>query len=275
MSNTQTQTPATNESNGVDIAGVIIAFLLSPVVMMIALALALLAQGKHTADVFTYWSHVNTPWWLAYAFAAGVEVAVFLFVLHGHTGRSYLFALAAFATNVVYYAIGGANLLSAELLPVLLLSVLLPGVIVGYSHTIAEKPLQAAASAAAKPVKASAPVRWQFWRKPAESAPTPNDTIIAPQTPVALPVGTLGHSSDTQPPAEKPAQTAKRAPSAKPAKRAVGKTNEYGMTDAALAAMIGVQRQAIGAMRQRGTLTTRVAKELPHLELHTNGYNHE
>jgi hypothetical protein len=272
-SNTQTTTAANvdNERNDIDIAGAIIAFFLSPVVMMIALALALLAQGKHTADVFTYYSHDNTPWWLSYAFAAGVEVAVFLFVLHGHKGKSYMFAFAAFATNVVYYAIGGAALLTAELVPVLLLSALLPGVIVGYSHTIAEKPMQVGTQAQRSPAR-SWWHRVQFWRKPA-GTPVLNPTSnTATPAPVATPgeSGWRGEGVDVvEPPRTKPAKTHKQ-----PAPHTPGRTNEYGMTDTALADLLNVQRQAVGAMRNRGTLAARVARDLPELApVHTNGFN--
>lgn len=167
----------------------------SPVAMMVALMLALTAQGKHTADVFTFFSHPGTPQWLSYAFAAAVEVAVLLFVLNRHKHISYAFAVATFATNVVYYAIGGTALQSIALVPVVLLSALLPGVIVGYSHTIAEHTDVTPATNA--PAKARR-YRWQFWRKPAESPlespaelPTPNDTTPAP---IVAPVPAQRHS---------------------------------------------------------------------------------
>lgn len=269
-SNTQTTTAANvdNEHNDIDIAGAIIAFFLSPVVMMVALALALLAQGKHTADVFTYYSHDNTPWWLSYAFAAGVEVAVFLFVLHGHKGKSYTFAVAAFATNVVYYAIGGAALLTAELVPVFLLSALLPGVIVGYSHTIAEKPMQAGAQAhrgTSRPWLQ----RFTFWRKPAETSVSNPTSNTATPTPIATPGESGGHGEGADvvtPPQTRPAKAHKHT------QRTPGKTNEFGMTDTALAELLNVQRQAIGGMRKRGTLDKRIARDLPDLApVHVNG----
>lgn len=166
------QTTQNATQNKLSASDLVLAFFTSPLFMMAALGLALLAQGKHTADVFAFWSHRGTPEWLFYAFAGGVEIAVFIFVLHDHKRTSYAFAVGAFATNVVYYAIGGANLLSAELAPVLLLSVLLPGVIVGYSHTIAERPKTDAPAPAPPPAK----VRehwWQFWRpRPAVTAAT-------------------------------------------------------------------------------------------------------
>ena len=173
MAEQTTQNAAQNATQkGRSASDLVLAFFTSPLFMMAALGLALLAQGKHTADVFAFWSHRGTPEWLFYAFAGGVEIAVFIFVLHDHKRTSYAFAVGAFATNVVYYAIGGANLLSAELFPVLLLSVLLPGVIVGYSHTIAEKP-KITADAPAKPVKPREHW-WQFWRPRATASAVTN-----------------------------------------------------------------------------------------------------
>ena len=120
----------------------ILAALRSPGAMMLALVLALIAQGEHTAQVFAYFAHGgnNSAWLLSYAFACAVEVAVLLFVLRGHKLISYAFAGATFCTNLVYYWIGGVALLSVAVLPVLLLSALLPACIVGYSHIIAETP---------------------------------------------------------------------------------------------------------------------------------------
>ena len=165
----------------------------SPGAMMIALVLALVAQGEHTAQVFAFFAHNSNASALAYAFAAAVEVAVLLFVLKGHKHISYAFAIATFATNMVYYAIGGIDLLSVALFPVVLLSALLPGVIVGYSHTIAETP----ATVVVQPATQSAP-RWQFWRKPASATETGERATEAPQTPVALSGVILGHPGETE-----------------------------------------------------------------------------
>ncbi len=147
----------------------ILALLRSPGAMLLALVLALFAQGEHTAQVFANFSHrAGDTEPLAYAFAAAVEVAVLLFVMNGHKTISYIFAGATFATNLVYYAIGGIDLLSVAVLPVLLLSALLPGVIVGYSHTIA-------ATGVAPAAPAATPRRnwWQWWRKDAAPATQP------------------------------------------------------------------------------------------------------
>lgn len=289
MSNTQTRNTATNEHRDIDIASAIIAFFLSPVVMMVALALALLAQGKHTADVFTYYSHDNTPWWLSYAFAAGVEVAVFLFVLHGHKGKSYTFAFAAFATNVVYYAIGGAALLTAELVPVLLLSALLPGVIVGYSHTIAEKPMHVAT----QPQRSNTRPWWKrlaVWRNSPEYSPAvPSEATTAPQKKnnpkgSAVSTGTAplsatetpseGVSASARPleqTGEKLADSEPASPKPAPALRKVSNVT-VNATDTELAAQLGVTRQAVAGMRRRGTLAARIARDLPDLApVHVNG----
>ena len=109
-------------------------------------------------------------------------------------------------------------------------------------------------------------------KKPAESSTTSNSSTDAPSVDSGASCG-HGEGADAKMPvqpqaAESPKQTTKPAPTL----RKVGTTNEYGMTDAALAELLKVQRQAIGAMRKRGTLTTRVARDLPQLEpIHTNG----
>jgi hypothetical protein len=171
----------------------ILNWLRSPGMMLIALVLALFAQGEHTAQVFASFSHpVDGAQPLAYAFAGAVEVAVLLFVMNGHKTISYIFAAATFATNLVYYAIGGVNLLSVALLPVLLLSALLPGVIVGYSHTIAATGTTNAATA--QPAATQRRTRWQFWRKAAQPD-TPADVTALPSAAQAVAFAQV----DTQP----------------------------------------------------------------------------
>ena len=163
---------------------------------MIALVLALFPQGEHTAQVFRHFSHDGggNAAGLSYAFAAAVEVAVLLFVLAGHKRISYAFAGASFLTNIVYYAIGGVALLSVSVLPVLLLSALLPACIMGYSHTVASYPNRNDATGATEPRAAQQPRawRWQFWRKPAPPATPPHAPDVAVQqsaaTPIAEPV---------------------------------------------------------------------------------------
>lgn len=205
------QTTQNATQNGRSASDLVLAFFTSPLFMMAALGLALLAQGKHTADVFAFWSHRGTPDWLFYAFAGGVEIAVFIFVLHDHKRTSYAFAVGAFATNVVYYAIGGANLLSAELAPVLLLSVLLPGVIVGYSHTIAEAKTTGAAAKPAQPAK-EREHWWQFWRpRPVATAATNTPQAArqtSPESTGGMKTATINTQSEIDAPSASPVGTA-------------------------------------------------------------------
>ena len=155
----------------------ILTALRTPGAMMIALVLALFPQGEHTAQVFRHFSHDGggNAAGLSYAFAAAVEVAVLLFVLAGHKRISYAFAGASFLTNIVYYAIGGVALLSVSVLPVLLLSALLPACIMGYSHTVASYPNRDDATGATETHAATQPRawRWRFWRNNATPAVAP------------------------------------------------------------------------------------------------------
>ena len=270
------QTTQNATQSGRSASDLVLAFFTSPLFMMAALGLALLAQGKHTADVFAFWSHSNTPEWLFYAFAGGVEIAVFIFVLHDHKRTSYAFAVGAFATNVVYYAIGGANLLSAELFPVLLLSVLLPGVIVGYSHTIAEKPKSADTAAPAK--RAPTPRRyfWQFWRpRPAatnilqrdrqtgleslEDKKTP-DTITESEieAPSAPPVGTAQAQDAGGKGPGKPAKSGKRP--VNPNRDRALQMRSEGFTASEIAGLLGEKESTVASWLYRGAQKNGVAK---------------
>ena len=204
----------------------ILAALRSPGMMLVALVLALFAQGEHTAQVFASFSHpADGAQLLAYAFAGAVEVAVLLFVMNGHKTISYIFAAATFATNIVYYAIGGIDLLSVALLPVLLLSALLPGVIVGYSHTIA-----ATGATAQAPTKAAQARTWQwrFWRRKwAQPAQGATPAVAVAQEP----------ARPAQPASAEPAQ-----PDAKPTRaQRLAHIREQELTDpAAIAAQFRV-----------------------------------
>ena len=150
----------------------------TPVAMLLALVLALVAQLEHTAQVFMQVvdAHGIYAQMHAYAFAVAVETAVLLFVLAGHRRISYGFAIATALTNLSYYAMQGVDLLSVQGAPAWLMSLLLPAAIVGYSHTIADAPQQE------KPVDAAATNI-----QPVEPAKARGD----------VPVGTLGHSSET------------------------------------------------------------------------------
>lgn len=114
----------------------------TPVAMLLALVLALVAQLEHTAQVFMQVvdAHGIYAQVHSYAFAVAVETAVLLFVLAGHRRISYGFAIATALTNLSYYAMQGVDLLSVHGAPAWLMSLLLPAAIVGYSHTIADAP---------------------------------------------------------------------------------------------------------------------------------------
>jgi hypothetical protein len=189
----------------------------TPSAMLAALVLALLPQGEHTAQVFLHFTHdaSDSARFFSYAFAAAVEVAVLLFVLAGHKRISYAFAGASFLTNLVYYAIGGIAILSIAVLPVLLLSALLPACIMGYSHTIAESAHDIATPANLQ----TEPVRpwWRVWEKAVESPTTPSTTTTPVTSPVARPAGVWGHPGEWVITTETPIQDA--APKLTPEQR--------------------------------------------------------
>ena len=273
-----------NEHNNASWMDAILNALRSPGAMMIALVLALVAQGEHTAQVFAYFAHGSAdhaqP--LSYAFAGAVEVAVLLFVLKGHKHISYAFAVATFATNMVYYAIGGIDLLSVAVLPVLLLSVLLPGVIVGYSHTIAETHNTPAAPAlSTKPAKVRRHF-WQFWRPRAEPTAATNipqrdrqtglestveikaaSAITQSETeaPSGTPVGAAQAQEGTgKPPAKhgKPAKAAKRP--ANPNRDRALQMRSEGFNASEIAGLLNEKESTVASWLYRGAQKNGVAK---------------
>lgn len=106
--------------------------------MVIFLGASLYAQLDHTAAVAAYLARKGGDSGHAYAFALAVEMSVLLFVLAGHRWLSWGFAVATFLTNLSYYwvQLDGAWW-SPEAPMAILVSLLLPAVIVGYSHSIA------------------------------------------------------------------------------------------------------------------------------------------
>ena len=237
----------------------------SPGAMMVALILALFPQGEHTAQVFLYFSHdrSNNAQFFAYAFAAAVEVAVLLFVLAGHKRISYMFAGASFLTNVVYYAIGGAALLTVSVLPVLLLSALLPACIMGYSHTIAEKPK----NGVGQPIKvAKTPARrwWRFGKQPLETPATSNESSEAPSVESVAScghgAGENGKTEITPPPAKSPKTAPNPDPAPDlptvPAKAQALHLHSEGYTPAEIARMTGAKYSTVQSWLRRATVQT-------------------
>lgn len=106
------------------------------VAMVIFLAVSLYAQLDHTAYVVEHLARKSTSGTHAYALAVAVEFSVLLFVLAGHRRISWAFAAATFLTNLSFYWIQlDGNWQSAEGLMAVLMALLLPGVIIGYSHS--------------------------------------------------------------------------------------------------------------------------------------------
>ena len=268
MTTTTTTDTATPKYSNVG-AGAI-KFLRSPLATLIVLCSALLAQLPHAADVFRLIVMGNDTLSRLHGltYAVALELAVLLFVVQHRNVESYIFAAVSILVNLSYYYLHGVALLSVAALPAWLVSIALPAAIAQYSHLIVAATEQGEATPAAAPATATRR-RWQFWRKPAETPTTNVEPSKPAETPVALPVGTLGHSDVSAPKADATAESPKQTSVAR-------KANEYGASDAQLAEQLGVTRQAIGAMRKRGTLTARIARDLPQLApVHSNGFNHD
>jgi hypothetical protein len=230
----------------------ILTALRSPGAMMFALVLALIAQGEHTAQVFAYFSHPTgqSAQPLAYAFAAAVEVAVLLFVLKGHKYISYGFAVATFATNMVYYAIGGIDLQGPAIAPVLLLSALLPGVIVGYSHTIAETPAAEPHTPAADTPR---PARQKAAGRSESAAPSVDATTIT----------TAPHSDPPEGTAQAPdaAPTAKSKRAANPNRERALQMQSEGFNTAEIAKLLNEKQSTVASWLYRGAQRNGAMKE--------------
>ncbi len=272
MTNTpNTATPSRYDNVG---AGAI-KFLRSPLATLIVRCSALLAQLPHAADVFRLivmgddtMSRLH-----GFTYAVALELAVLLFVVQHRNVESYIFAGVSILVNLSYYYLHGVALLSVEALPAWLVSIALPAAIAQYSHLI----VAATEHGESQPTQAPTEAKrhwWQFWNKPAETATTSNSATLPPSVESDASCGHSEGADAIKPVAAAPAKTTKAAKTKR--KSSTGKTNEFGMTDSALAAMLGVSRQRIAPMRSNGTLTTRVARELPQLEpVHSNGYNHD
>lgn len=247
-----------------------IKFLRSPLATLIVLCSALLAQLPHAADVFRLIVMGNDTLSRLHGltYAVALELAVLLFVVQHRNVESYIFAAVSILVNLSYYYLHGVALLSVAALPAWLVSIALPAAIAQYSHLIVAATEQGETQPATAPAT-STRRRWQFWRKPVETPTTNVEPSKPTETPVALPVVTLGHSDVNASTGAAPAESPKQHAAPRTA-------NEYGISDAQLAEWLGVKRQAIGAMRKRGTLSARIARDLPQLApVHSNGFNHD
>lgn len=113
-------------------------FLRSQSATLSVLALALVAQMPHAADVFRLIVHGETGWATlhSYTFAVALELAVLLFVVQNKQAESYGFAAVSVAMNLSYYYLHGVQLFNLASIPALLVSVSLPAAIARYSHAV-------------------------------------------------------------------------------------------------------------------------------------------
>ena len=232
----------------------------TPGAMLVALVLALVAQLEHTAQVFLQVVGAQGVYAQlhAYAFALAVETAVLLFVLAGHRRISYGFALATFATNLSYYAMHDVSLLTLQGAPAVLMSLLLPAAIVGYSHTIAD----------AAPQRATQ-------EKPLERPTTNVEPLKPVQThlpPIFAPMEAISEAASVEQAGENadlPAMTQKTP--ATPAPETLPDVAQRSSAD--IARELGVSRQTVDGWKRRGTLTMNIARRLPTVAAPTTNGN--
>lgn len=193
----------------------------TPNAILVVLVLALVAQTPHAADVFRL--IVRGSDWLAilhsYSFAIALELAVLLFVVQNRHIESYGFAAVSIAMNISYYYLHDVQLWSLAALPAVLVSVALPAAIARYSHVVAEVPT----------------VQLQPKRKPATVQPNaqPEPATVQPDDAQSEP--------DAQP------DRAQRARQLK----------SEGLTNAQIAAELGVHRNTVGGWVRNGKEATR------------------
>lgn len=104
------------------------------------LALALVAQMPHAADVFKLIVHGFSVWSTvhSYSYAIALELAVLLFVVQGRHLESYGFAAVSVCINLSYYYLHNVALFTPAALPAWLVSIALPIAIARYSHAVVE-----------------------------------------------------------------------------------------------------------------------------------------
>lgn len=271
-----------------------------PSAAAVLLFTALLAQSPHAAAVFMRIAPHGADWevWTsfvgAWVYAVALEGATAYFVWRSQKGWAFTFAIFSVAHNVAYYmpeawtfTAWGAELVLRNVVGSVLISISLPIAIAAFSHVQAghappaKDPQDAHQKAAilTKSDKASTDItRGEI--KPRSATPEVTTKALDVEVPAAMEATPTVTESPEQPQPATPAAPAQPAtPKSAPVLRKVGKpgkTNEFGMTDTALAELLGVARQRIEPMRKSGTLMARVARDLPQLAVpHTNGFNHD
>lgn len=124
----------------------IIELLKTPQAVLCVLALALLAQMPHAADVFrlivkpvSASEHIDYLGLAhSYSYAIALELAVLLFVVQNRQFESYGFAVVSVLVNLSYYGLHSINLFSWSAFPAYLISIALPVAIALYSHAVAD-----------------------------------------------------------------------------------------------------------------------------------------
>jgi len=129
-------------------------FLRSAEATLIVLALALVAQLPHAADVFRLVVGGDSigERMHSYSYAIALELAVLLFVVQHRNIESYVFAVVSILINLSYYHLHDVALFAVAGLPAWLISVALPAAIARYSHAIADKDVLTVVTPVALPV---------------------------------------------------------------------------------------------------------------------------
>jgi hypothetical protein len=127
----------------------IIDFLKSETLVFLTLVFVLVAQIIHTMYIFERirvadmsftlgeWKITAFNWTHALIFAVAIESAILMFILNGKRLPSKIYAVASFATNVLYY--GTWKLAIPEMLATIIASSMLAGSIWFFSDLFAEK----------------------------------------------------------------------------------------------------------------------------------------
>lgn len=127
----------------------IIDFLKSETLVFLTLVFVLVAQIIHTMYIFENirvadmsfqiggWKVTALNWTHALIFAVAIESAILMFILNGKRLPSKIYAVASFATNILYY--GTWKLPIPDMLATVIASSMLAGSIWFFSDLFAEK----------------------------------------------------------------------------------------------------------------------------------------
>jgi hypothetical protein len=127
----------------------IIDFLKSETLVFLTLVFVLVAQIIHTMYIFERirvadmsftlgeWKITAFNWTHALIFAVAIESAILMFILNGKRLPSKIYAVASFATNVLYYGTWKLNI--PDMLATIIASSMLAGSIWFFSDLFAEK----------------------------------------------------------------------------------------------------------------------------------------